>query len=96
MLILRSTSNFVCTNLTFVRASALLTLSPSSGERLFAKLIDYIEVFYRPIPLSLSSQFKMFALYANCGRYSKPYFYKLTLPYVDVFKFNFKPANKLF
>ena len=58
----------------FIRVSALLTPSPSNGERLFCKLIDCIEVFYRPIPLSLSSQFKMFALYANCGRYSKPYF----------------------
>jgi len=27
----------------------------------------------------------MFALYANCGRYSNPYFYKLTLPYVDIY-----------
>jgi hypothetical protein len=26
----------------------------------------------------------VFALYANCGRYSRPYFYKLTLPYVDM------------
>ena len=39
------------------KSECALTLSPSSGERLFCKLIDYIEVFYRPIPLSLSSQF---------------------------------------
>ncbi len=62
---------------------------------LFASLKDYIEVFYRPIPLSLRSQFKVFALYANCGLYSNPYSYKLTLPYVDMYSLDFKPANKL-
>ena len=39
--------------------------------------------------------FCLFALYLPIGAYSRPYFYALTLPYVDMFKFNFKPANKL-
>ncbi len=66
------------------KSECALTLSPPNGERFICKLIDYKEVFKRPIPLSLRSQLKVFALYANCGRYSKPYFYKLTLPYVDM------------